>query len=83
MARIIFFGSLSDRVDEAEQDFDLAEEPKTAREIFQAIGESNPKLVGADTTTPIKVAINQKLADWDTLVSEGDEVAFLPPVTGG
>lgn len=29
------------------------------------------------------VAINQQMAGLDTLVADGDELAFFPPVTGG
>ena len=32
---------------------------------------------------PVRVAINQDMADGDTRISDGDEVAFFPPVTGG
>lgn len=31
----------------------------------------------------ILVARNQEYCDADTLLSDGDEVAFFPPVTGG
>ncbi|MDJ0684375.1 MAG: molybdopterin converting factor subunit 1 [Alphaproteobacteria bacterium] len=31
----------------------------------------------------IKVAINQEFASFDDPISDGDEVAFFPPVTGG
>ncbi len=29
------------------------------------------------------VAINQEMATLDSVINEGDEVAFFPPVTGG
>lgn len=29
------------------------------------------------------VAVNQKLTGFDTLLQDGDEIAFFPPVTGG
>ena len=32
---------------------------------------------------PVRAAVNQALAHGDTPVSDGDEVAFFPPVTGG
>ena len=32
---------------------------------------------------PVRVAVNQDMADSDTTVRDGDEVAFFPPVTGG
>jgi molybdopterin synthase sulfur carrier subunit len=32
---------------------------------------------------PVRVAVNQDMAEPSTLVRGGDEVAFFPPVTGG
>ncbi len=32
---------------------------------------------------PVRVAVNQEMADVATPVVDGDEVAFFPPVTGG
>lgn len=32
---------------------------------------------------PVRVAVNQEMAGPDTLVPDGAEVAFFPPVTGG
>ena len=31
----------------------------------------------------LRAAINQRMADPDSTVADGDEVAFFPPVTGG
>ncbi len=30
-----------------------------------------------------KVAVNDEMADWDTVVNEGDTVLLFPPVAGG
>ena len=32
---------------------------------------------------PVRIAVNQDMAAANTLVGNGDEVAFFPPVTGG
>ena len=32
---------------------------------------------------PVRAAVNQAMAIGDAPVSDGDEVAFFPPVTGG
>jgi molybdopterin synthase sulfur carrier subunit len=32
---------------------------------------------------PVRIAVNQDMAGAATLVADGDEVAFFPPVTGG
>lgn len=31
----------------------------------------------------LRCAVNQDMASWDSSVSDNDEVAFFPPVTGG
>jgi len=36
-----------------------------------------------DPARPVRAAVNQEMANPDTPVKEGDEVAFFPPVTGG
>ncbi|MCE5182516.1 MAG: molybdopterin converting factor subunit 1 [Betaproteobacteria bacterium] len=32
---------------------------------------------------PVRVAVNQDMADLATIVRDKDEIAFFPPVTGG
>lgn len=34
-------------------------------------------------TTSVRLAINGEFAGWDRKLKEGDEIAFLPPVSGG
>ena len=32
---------------------------------------------------PVRAAVNQDMSQADTVLADGDEVAFFPPVTGG
>jgi molybdopterin synthase sulfur carrier subunit len=32
---------------------------------------------------PVRAAVNQDMAQGDTRIADGDEIAFFPPVTGG
>jgi molybdopterin converting factor small subunit len=55
--------------------------------VFEDIGSVADvwKIVSAGSPFPDRMlcAVNMECADAETPVSEGDEVAFFPPVTGG
>ena len=36
-----------------------------------------------DSGRLVRAAVNQEMANGDTRIADGDEVAFFPPVTGG
>ena len=36
-----------------------------------------------DKNNLLRVAVNQKIVDSDFFISDGDEIAIFPPVTGG
>jgi molybdopterin converting factor subunit 1 len=53
----------------------------TVADVFAAVRRSHPSFqVEQDG---VRAALNQEFADWDEVVSDGDEVAFIPPVSGG
>jgi len=53
---------------------------QTPAEIYRLLKESyNFSL----TQCRLKVAVNDDFADWDTLLKDGDNVVFIPPVAGG
>ncbi len=78
--RVLFWGRLKDIVGRAE---DLAEVAEGSRveDLFARYGKEYPGL--ADFRGSVAPAVNQALADWNAKLGSGDEVAFLPPVSGG
>lgn len=52
----------------------------TLGDVYARQKRIHPALPDRDT---VRVAINQEFTDWNTTVSQGDEVAFIPPVSGG
>lgn len=55
-----------------------------AIEVRAALAERYGQLWHELLSDPqVIVAVNQVVADWQTRVGDGDEVAFFPPVTGG
>jgi molybdopterin converting factor subunit 1 len=50
-------------------------------DVYDAMLRKHPGLE-ADRAA-VRGAINQEFSDWTARVSDGDEVAFIPPVSGG
>ena len=53
----------------------------TAGDAWQALVAEFPAL--ADHTRSLSVAVNEEYARMNATLRDGDEVAFLPPVSGG
>lgn len=53
----------------------------TLRTVWQGLVRDYPELERYSTV--ISGAVNEEYARMDLLVEEGNEVAFLPPVSGG
>jgi molybdopterin converting factor subunit 1 len=56
-------------------------EGSTALDVWNGLSAEFPAL--ADYTRAISVAVNEEYARLTASVRDGDEVAFLPPVSGG
>ena len=45
--------------------------------------ECTRRYAGLQNYSSSMVAINDEMVQWDSMLSEGDEVLFFPPVAGG
>lgn len=79
-AKVLFFGMLKDIVGRAEDHLELAE-PSSLGAVFDHYAREFPRL--RELASSIVLACNQQFGDRTTAVADGDEVAFLPPVSGG
>ncbi|MGB9244832.1 MAG: molybdenum cofactor biosynthesis protein MoaE, partial [Candidatus Acidiferrales bacterium] len=78
--RVLFFGQLKDIVGLAQDEADLSDGARV-EDLFERYGRRFPKL--AEFRPSIAASVNQEYAGWRESLSAGDEVAFLPPVSGG
>ena len=53
----------------------------TVEAVYAALRRAHPAL--ESSLDAVRPAINQEFADWDAVVGDGDEIAFIPPVSGG
>ncbi len=56
-------------------------EGATASDAFVALAAKHPAL--EPLRDRIMIAVNEVYADWDRRLCPGDEVALIPPVSGG
>ena len=77
--RILLFGSLRDRAGRGDVSVD-SQLPATVGEAWDRV--STQLALRADIAT-IRCARNLEYCSWDTPVTAGDELAFMPPVCGG
>jgi sulfur-carrier protein len=78
--RVLFFGRLKEIVGRSEDSVDLAPGAQIEA-LFARYGAHHPEL--ANYRSSLVASRNQEFAAWTTPLTSGDEVAFLPPVSGG
>lgn len=78
--RVLFFGQLKDIVGRAEDAAELGE-GALVEDLFARYGQRYPEL--ARFRSSVVASVNEAFADWRSPLAAGDEVAFLPPVSGG
>ena len=78
--RVLFFGQLKDITGLTHDEAELSEGARV-EDLFERYGRRFPKL--AEFRASIAASVNQEYAPWRAPLASGDEVAFLPPVSGG
>jgi molybdopterin converting factor subunit 1 len=77
---VLLFGAAADRAGTRKVQL-AVEEPTTLAEVWPLLADMHPDLSSMRDT--LAFAINGEYAKVDEPVSPGDEVAVLPPVSGG
>lgn len=78
--KVCLFARAREAYGHAEEMIDLPTEGTPAK-CFDILVARSPAL--AKLRPSLLVAVNEKYAGWDGDLCEGDEVAFIPPVSGG
>jgi MoaE-MoaD fusion protein len=78
--RVLFFGVLRDIVGLREDSLEIPEGGRLGT-VFEHYAARFPRI--REMSASLVLALNQSFSEPGALLSEGDEVAFLPPVSGG
>jgi len=79
--KILYFASLKEAIGMAGETIELPAGVTTVGALRGwLVTQGREKLASAKN---LRCAVNQDMAGLDAPVSEGDEIAFFPPVTGG
>lgn len=78
--RVLLFAMLRERLGQRELEMKLPE-GATVASLVEQLGKQYPGLRLRDL--PLAVAVNQEYAAATHPLADGDEVALIPPVSGG
>ncbi len=84
MIKVLYFARLREDIGTDEEDLPLPKSGMTIAELkadLRARGEGYAQAF--EKGRMVQVAINQARASVDDIITDGDEVAFFPPFTGG
>ncbi len=74
------FASLREKAGRDRQAVELPD-GASVEQAWSRLAQDQPQL--APHRASLTVAVNRRYAPFDTKLSDGDEVAFIPPVSGG
>jgi molybdopterin synthase sulfur carrier subunit len=82
MITLKYFASLRSIAEKEEDSLDF-ESPITIDQLSDIISKTTPKMGEMIREKKVLISVNQEMASIDTIIHDGDEVAFLPPFSGG
>jgi len=78
--RVKFFAILRERAGAAEISKEISD-GSTVAQLWESLQKDHPKLAGP--TFRLLYAVNQNYVTPEQVLKDGDEVAIIPPVSGG
>lgn len=84
MVRLVFLGKLGDAAPVDLAEIALPSNVQTLADLREWVGRTAPLLGRAMASTPTRMILNQSVAhDTSAAIKDGDEIAFMPPMSGG
>jgi len=81
--KVLYFASLREALGSGGEDLALPAGIATIGALRDHLAARGDAWAALTQTKNLRCAVNQRMVGFDAPVSDGDEVAFFPPVTGG
>ena len=83
MIKVLYFASLREQLQTESEQIEALPEIINLGALIEQLKCRNGVWREAFDGMTVMMALNQAMADKETPIHDGDEVAFFPPVTGG
>ncbi len=84
MANLLYFASLRETLDSANEQLDLPGDVTTISALKNLLAKRGALWKSSfSNDTSLLVSVNQQMANDQSEITNTDEIAFFPPVTGG
>ena len=76
--QLYYFALLQDQRGLAEEKLEI--EPQTVQQLYSSLAAQHGFTLKPDA---LRISVNEQFVPWNTELGDGDEVVFIPPVSGG
>ncbi|HET7596345.1 MAG TPA: molybdopterin converting factor subunit 1 [Burkholderiales bacterium] len=84
MIKVLYFARLREALGTSAEEIALSRSVSTLNGLRAHLVARGGAWSEAFAANPrVRAAVNQTMADDETAIADGDEIAFFPPVTGG
>ena len=81
---IKYFSWIKEQIGKSEEQINIPSDITNVNQLINYLNEKDTKYnLLFEKKELIKIAVNKTYSSFDTNVSNSDEIAFFPPVTGG
>ncbi len=80
--KVLYFASIKDRLGKDEEELEL-KDGETLQSLLNHLKSENDVLAKFLEAHSFLFAVNEEIANLDTILKSNDEIAILPPLSGG
>ena len=80
---VFFFGGLREQIGLSSMTLSLPQQVVTVADLRDHLIAQGSQWQALQHTRNLRAAVNQTMAVFELVISDDDEIAFFPPVTGG